>query len=72
MQGTLQTGDRVEQQIPINFTVHTQQCTSCTRNAAKDFWNACVQVRQKVSFILFEGNLAINRHFVVNYMVISN
>ncbi|CAH8439456.1 ribosome-binding protein [Schistosoma haematobium] len=48
VQGTLQTGDRVEQQIPINFTVHTQQCTSCTRNAAKDFWNACVQVRQKV------------------------
>ncbi|CAH8435467.1 unnamed protein product [Schistosoma turkestanicum] len=48
VQGTLQTGDRVEQQIPIDFTVHTQQCTSCTRSAAKDYWNACVQVRQKV------------------------
>ncbi|CAH8436089.1 unnamed protein product [Heterobilharzia americana] len=46
--GALQTGDRVEQQILIDFAVHSQQCTSCTRSAAKDYWNACVQVRQKV------------------------
>ncbi|CAH8834904.1 unnamed protein product [Trichobilharzia szidati] len=46
--GALQTGDLVEQRIPIDFTVHSQQCTACTRNAAKDYWNACVQVRQKV------------------------
>ncbi|VDQ04365.1 unnamed protein product [Trichobilharzia regenti] len=45
------------QRIPIDFTVHSQQCTACTRNAAKDYWNACVQVRQKVNsfrvYILF-------------------
>ncbi|CAL8070388.1 unnamed protein product [Calicophoron daubneyi] len=44
----LPTGDLVEQEIPLEFIVHSQQCPDCTRTAAKDYWNACVQVRQRV------------------------
>ncbi|GAA54227.1 ribosome-binding protein [Clonorchis sinensis] len=46
--GELPTGDMVEQDIPLEFVVHSQQCSDCTRSAAKDYWNACVQVRQRV------------------------
>ncbi|KAA3681469.1 nonsense-mediated mRNA decay protein 3 [Paragonimus westermani] len=46
--GELPTGDLVEQEIPLEFIVHSQQCSDCTRTAAKDYWNACVQVRQRV------------------------
>ncbi|CAM0512214.1 unnamed protein product [Fasciola hepatica] len=46
--GELPTGDMVAQEILIEFVVHSQQCSDCTRTAAKDYWNACVQVRQRV------------------------
>ncbi|VDD81768.1 unnamed protein product [Mesocestoides corti] len=38
----------VEQKALLHFVMHPQQCSDCTRNEAKDYWNACVQIRQKV------------------------
>lgn len=46
--GELPTGDLVEQEIPLEFIVHPQQCSDCARLAAKDYWSACVQLRQHV------------------------
>ncbi|CAH8460007.1 unnamed protein product [Dicrocoelium dendriticum] len=45
--GELPTGDLVEQEIPLEFIVHPQQCSDCARSAAKDYWSACVQLRQR-------------------------
>lgn len=46
-------GAIVQQQFAVEFTVNNQMCEQCQRIEAKDFWRACVQVRQKVCFICF-------------------
>ncbi|VDN12566.1 unnamed protein product [Dibothriocephalus latus] len=38
----------VEQKAILHFTMHPAQCPECTRYEAKDYWNACVQIRQRV------------------------
>ncbi|PAV87908.1 hypothetical protein WR25_03686 [Diploscapter pachys] len=40
----------LQQSLVIEFTVHNQMCDDCRRAEAKDFWRACVQVRQKAEF----------------------
>ncbi|KAL3320582.1 ribosome-binding protein [Cichlidogyrus casuarinus] len=47
VRGELQSGAAVEQNVLLEFQIHTQQCTDCHRVAAKDYWNAVVQVRQR-------------------------
>ncbi|WVO18453.1 hypothetical protein L204_106170 [Cryptococcus depauperatus] len=39
----------LQQTFELTFVVHTSQCPSCTRLAAKNTWKASVQVRQKVT-----------------------
>ncbi len=51
VRGELYANTMVEQKAIINFTMHPQQCLECTRHDAKDYWNACVQIRQKVVFL---------------------
>ncbi|VDL90561.1 unnamed protein product [Schistocephalus solidus] len=38
----------IEQKAVLYFTMQPSQCSECTRIAAKDYWNACVQIRQRV------------------------
>eukprot|EP01134_Creolimax_fragrantissima_P008096 CFRG8096T1 len=38
----------LQQEFVVEFTVHNQTCDDCHRTAAKDHWNAVVQLRQKV------------------------
>lgn len=38
----------VEQKTVLHYAMHPQQCLDCTRHEAKDYWNARVQVRQRV------------------------
>ncbi|KAL6729957.1 hypothetical protein Aduo_000964 [Ancylostoma duodenale] len=40
----------LQQTFVVEFTVHNQMCDDCRRAEAKDFWRACVQVRQKAEF----------------------
>ena len=48
----------LEQTFVLTLVVHTGQCPSCTKLAAKNTWKAMVQVRQKVThkrtFLLLE------------------
>ncbi|KNC79022.1 hypothetical protein SARC_08579 [Sphaeroforma arctica JP610] len=39
----------LQQEFVVEFTVHNQTCDDCHRTAAKDHWNAVVQLRQKVN-----------------------
>jgi nonsense-mediated mRNA decay protein 3 len=39
----------LQQTFTLTLVVHTGQCPSCTRLAAKNTWKAMVQVRQKVT-----------------------
>lgn len=39
----------LQQTFELTLVVHTGQCPSCTRLAAKNTWKASVQVRQKVT-----------------------
>ncbi|CAI4226663.1 unnamed protein product [Auanema sp. JU1783] len=40
----------LQQTLIVEFTVHNQMCDDCRRAEAKDFWRACVQVRQKSQY----------------------
>ncbi|ETN68841.1 NMD3 family protein [Necator americanus] len=44
------TNTILQQTFIVEFTVHNQMCDDCRRAEAKDFWRACVQVRQKAEF----------------------
>lgn len=47
--GGLCGGAAVEQTIVIEYVMQSHICEECQREAAKDYWNASVQVRQRVS-----------------------
>ncbi|XP_052764835.1 60S ribosomal export protein NMD3-like [Mya arenaria] len=40
-------GAVMQQVFIVEYTVNNQQCTDCHRVEAKDYWRACVQIRQK-------------------------
>uniref|UniRef100_A0A0K0FHI4 60S ribosomal export protein NMD3 n=1 Tax=Strongyloides venezuelensis TaxID=75913 RepID=A0A0K0FHI4_STRVS len=40
----------LQQSCIVEFTQYNQMCDECRRVEAKDYWRACVQVRQKVQF----------------------
>ncbi|KAK2160138.1 hypothetical protein LSH36_139g02023 [Paralvinella palmiformis] len=42
-------GAILQQTFVVEFVVHNQMCDDCHRVEAKDFWRACVQIRQKTS-----------------------
>nr|XP_002735759.1 PREDICTED: 60S ribosomal export protein NMD3-like [Saccoglossus kowalevskii] len=42
-------GTVLQQVFVVEFMVHYQMCSDCHRVEAKDFWKACVQVRQKTT-----------------------
>ncbi|CAD6190937.1 unnamed protein product [Caenorhabditis auriculariae] len=44
------TSTILQQSMVVEFTVNNQMCDDCRRAEAKDFWRACVQVRQKAEF----------------------
>ncbi|CAJ0572396.1 unnamed protein product, partial [Mesorhabditis spiculigera] len=44
------TSTILQQDLVVEFSVHNQMCDECRRAEAKDFWRACVQVRQKAEF----------------------
>lgn len=44
------TGAVLQQVFIVEFIVMNQMCDDCRRAEAKDFWRACVQVRQKCEF----------------------
>ncbi|KAM7539010.1 hypothetical protein Aperf_G00000050763 [Anoplocephala perfoliata] len=48
VRGEIFTNTVVEQKALLHYTMHPQQCLDCTRHEAKDYWNARVQVRQRV------------------------
>ena len=39
----------LQQVFVVEFIVKNHMCDDCHRVEAKDFWRACVQIRQKVS-----------------------
>lgn len=41
--------DGVEQPCTLEYCVQNKQCTECMRAEAKQYWKACVQVRQRPS-----------------------
>ena len=43
-------GAILQQTFVVEFVVHNQMCDDCHRVEAKDFWRACVQIRQKVKY----------------------
>lgn len=47
IQKEVMNGTVLQQVFVIEFTVHSQMCDDCHRVEAKDYWRACVQVRQK-------------------------
>ncbi|KAK0425748.1 hypothetical protein QR680_009359 [Steinernema hermaphroditum] len=44
------SGAILQQAFIVEFTIYNQMCDDCRRAEAKDFWRACVQVRQKCEF----------------------
>ncbi|MFH4979643.1 hypothetical protein AB6A40_006352 [Gnathostoma spinigerum] len=40
----------LQQSFVVEFALTTQVCESCRRVEAKDYWRACVQIRQKCEF----------------------
>ncbi|VDK83804.1 unnamed protein product [Litomosoides sigmodontis] len=44
------TGAVLQQIFVVEFIIVNQMCDDCRRAEAKDFWRACVQVRQKCEF----------------------
>ncbi|KJH42563.1 NMD3 family protein [Dictyocaulus viviparus] len=40
----------LQQAFVVEFTIHNQLCDDCRRAEAKDYWRACVQIRQKAEF----------------------
>ena len=48
IQKEVMNGAMLQQTFVVEFVVHNQMCDDCHRVEAKDFWRACVQVRQKV------------------------
>ncbi len=39
--------DFMEQRVCIEYSIRNKQCTDCMRAESKQYWKACVQVRQK-------------------------
>jgi nonsense-mediated mRNA decay protein 3 len=64
LQRELYPGMVIQQQFPVDFQLHSQQCQQCCRVAAKDYWQALVQVRQDVPHkrTLFYLEQLISRH----------
>ncbi|EFO25985.2 NMD3 family protein [Loa loa] len=50
IQSEVLTGAVLQQIFIVEFIVINQMCDDCRRAEAKDFWRACVQVRQKCEF----------------------
>ncbi|VDO00966.1 unnamed protein product [Rodentolepis nana] len=48
VRGEIYASTVVEQKAVLHYVMHPQQCLDCTRHEAKDYWNARVQVRQRV------------------------
>ncbi|VDL42306.1 unnamed protein product [Hymenolepis diminuta] len=48
VRGEIYTSTVVEQKAVLHYIMHPQQCLDCTRHEAKDYWNARVQVRQRI------------------------
>jgi nonsense-mediated mRNA decay protein 3 len=44
------TGAILQQSFVVEFTHYNQICDECRRAEAKDYWRACVQIRQKCDF----------------------
>ncbi|KAF8366251.1 hypothetical protein PRIPAC_84080 [Pristionchus pacificus] len=44
------SGTILQQSFIVEFSIHSQMCDECRRAEAKDFWRACVQVRQRAEF----------------------
>jgi len=49
IQQEVMNGAVLQQTFVVEFTVCGQMCDDCHRVEAKDYWRACVQVRQKTS-----------------------
>uniref|UniRef100_A0A915D078 60S ribosomal export protein NMD3 n=1 Tax=Ditylenchus dipsaci TaxID=166011 RepID=A0A915D078_9BILA len=43
-------GAILQQSFVVEFTLYNQMCDDCRRAEAKDYWRACVQIRQKCDF----------------------
>ncbi|VDN03510.1 unnamed protein product [Thelazia callipaeda] len=50
VQSEVMTGAVLQQSFIVEFVIMNQMCDDCRRAEAKDFWRACVQVRQKCDF----------------------
>ena len=48
LRGEIFANTVVEQTALLHYTMLPQQCRECARHEAKDYWNACVQIRQRV------------------------
>ncbi|GMT28598.1 hypothetical protein PFISCL1PPCAC_19895, partial [Pristionchus fissidentatus] len=44
------SGTILQQSFIVEFSIHSQMCDECRRAENKDFWRACVQVRQRAEF----------------------
>ncbi|CAG2197188.1 NMD3 [Mytilus edulis] len=49
---TIATEWRLQEEGKVEFNVKNHMCDDCHRVEAKDFWRACVQIRQKVKLNL--------------------
>ncbi|KAK2171343.1 hypothetical protein NP493_1077g00019 [Ridgeia piscesae] len=49
IQKEVMNGALLQQVFVVEFVVHNQMCDGCHRVEAKDFWRACVQIRQKTT-----------------------
>ncbi|ELU12007.1 hypothetical protein CAPTEDRAFT_211705, partial [Capitella teleta] len=47
IQKEVMNGAVLQQVFIVEFVVHNQMCEDCHRVEAKDYWRACVQIRQK-------------------------
>ena len=63
-------GALLQQVFIVEFVVHNQMCDNCHRVEAKDFWRACVQIRQKVGLGLANLKLTLRQYPAIytNYM----
>ncbi|VDK20440.1 unnamed protein product, partial [Anisakis simplex] len=50
IQKEILSGSILQQSFIVEFVVLNQMCDECRQAEAKDFWRACVQIRQKCDF----------------------
>jgi len=58
-------GAIMQQDFDVTYTVRTGMCDACQREAAKDTWNAVIQLRQKVDHkrtFLYLEQLILKHH----------